>query len=45
MIICPNDSVGIATAVGEATKAGLKVATTLFPIGPNSTRSTPKSKA
>ena len=34
LIICPNDSVGIATAVGEATKAGLKVATTLFPIGP-----------
>ena len=34
LIIAPNDSVGIATAVGEATKAGLKVATTLFPIGP-----------
>src|SRR5260370_19098057 len=34
LIICPNDSVGIATAIGEATKAGLKVATTLFPIGP-----------
>ncbi|HET7716122.1 MAG TPA: substrate-binding domain-containing protein, partial [Bauldia sp.] len=34
LIIAPNDSVGIATAVEEATKAGLKVATTLFPIGP-----------
>ena len=34
LIITPNDTVGIATAVEEATKAGLKVATTLFPIGP-----------
>jgi ribose transport system substrate-binding protein len=34
LVICPNDSVGIATAVEEATKAGLKVVTTLFPIGP-----------
>ena len=34
LIIAPNDLVGIATAVEEATKAGLKVATTLFPIGP-----------
>lgn len=34
LIILPNDSVGIATAVEEAVKAGLKVATTLFPIGP-----------
>jgi ribose transport system substrate-binding protein len=34
LIIAPNDSVGIATAIEEATKAGLKVATTLFPIGP-----------
>jgi ribose transport system substrate-binding protein len=34
IVIVPNDSVGIATAVGEATKAGLKVATALFPIGP-----------
>jgi ribose transport system substrate-binding protein len=34
LIIAPNDSIGIATAVAEATKAGLKVATTLFPIGP-----------
>src|SRR5260370_27681490 len=34
LIICPNDSVGIATASGEATKAGLKVASPLLPIGP-----------
>lgn len=34
IVITPNDSVGIATAVEEATKAGVKVATTLFPIGP-----------
>jgi ribose transport system substrate-binding protein len=34
LIIAPNDSVGIATALEEATKAGLKVATTLFPVGP-----------
>lgn len=33
-IITPNDNVGIAPAITEATKAGLKVATTLFPIGP-----------
>jgi ribose transport system substrate-binding protein len=34
MIILPNDSVGIATAVDEAVKGGMKVATTLFPLGP-----------
>ncbi|MCX5497796.1 sugar ABC transporter substrate-binding protein [Kaistia dalseonensis] len=34
IVITPNDSVGIATAVDEAIKAGVKVATTLFPIGP-----------
>lgn len=34
MIIVPNDTVGIANAVEEATGAGLKVATALFPIGP-----------
>ncbi|MCX5514701.1 sugar ABC transporter substrate-binding protein [Kaistia algarum] len=34
IVIAPNDSIGIATAIEEATKAGLKVATTLFPIGP-----------
>ncbi|HEY4199118.1 MAG TPA: sugar ABC transporter substrate-binding protein [Devosiaceae bacterium] len=35
MIVTPNDTVGIATALEEATKAGMKVAATLFPIGPN----------
>ncbi len=34
IVITPNDSVGIAATVEEATKAGVKVATTLFPIGP-----------
>src|SRR5260370_42586371 len=32
--MCRRDWGAIATAGGEATKAGLKVATTLFPIGP-----------
>ena len=35
IVITPNDSVGIAAAVEDATKAGVKVATTLFQIGPN----------
>jgi ribose transport system substrate-binding protein len=34
LIIVPNDTVGIANAVADATKAGLKVVTVLFPIGP-----------
>jgi ribose transport system substrate-binding protein len=34
MVILPNDSVGIASAVEEAVKSGMKVATTLFPLGP-----------
>jgi ribose transport system substrate-binding protein len=34
LIIVPNDTVGIANAVADATAAGLKVATALFPIGP-----------
>lgn len=33
-IVTPNDTVGIAPALAEATTAGVKVATTLFPIGP-----------
>lgn len=33
-IVTPNDTVGIATALEEATAAGITVATTLFPIGP-----------
>jgi ribose transport system substrate-binding protein len=35
LIIAPNDTVGIATALEEATAAGIKVATTLFPVGPD----------
>jgi ribose transport system substrate-binding protein len=34
-IIEPNDNVGIAPAVGDLIKAGTKVCTTLFPVGPN----------
>ncbi|MEO1988056.1 MAG: sugar ABC transporter substrate-binding protein [Martelella sp.] len=34
IIITPNDTVGIATALEEAIKAGVKVGTTLFPVGP-----------
>ncbi|WP_432256337.1 sugar ABC transporter substrate-binding protein [Limimaricola sp. AA108-03] len=35
MVVTPNDTVGIATALEEATAAGVKVAATLFPIGPD----------
>lgn len=35
MIVTPNDTVGIATALEDATAAGVKVAATLFPIGPD----------
>jgi ribose transport system substrate-binding protein len=35
IIITPNDTVGIAPALEEATAAGIKVVTTLFPVGPN----------
>ena len=34
-IIEPNDNVGIAPAVKQAIKAGIKFCTTLFPVGPN----------
>ncbi len=34
IIIAPNDSVGIANALKDAIGAGIKVATTLFPVGP-----------
>jgi ribose transport system substrate-binding protein len=34
-IVLPNDTVGIAQVVQEAIDAGFKVATTLFPIGPD----------
>jgi len=33
-IVTPNDTVGIATALEEATAAGITVATALFPVGP-----------
>jgi len=35
LIVTPNDTVGIATALEGATDAGLVVAATLFPIGPD----------
>lgn len=35
MIVTPNDTVGIATALEDASAAGIKVAATLFPIGPD----------
>lgn len=34
IIVLPNDSVGLAPAVEEAVSAGMKAATTLFPLGP-----------
>lgn len=34
LIVTPNDTVGIAAALEDATAAGLVVASTLFPIGP-----------
>ncbi|MBN9310548.1 MAG: sugar ABC transporter substrate-binding protein [Devosia sp.] len=42
IIIAPNDTVGIATALEEATKEGLLVAATLFPVGPELTVMTPQ---
>ncbi|MEQ8447806.1 MAG: sugar ABC transporter substrate-binding protein [Pelagibacterium sp.] len=35
MIVTPNDTVGIATALETAAAAGVKTAATLFPIGPD----------
>lgn len=34
IIVTPNDTVGIATALEDAISQGVKVATTLFPVGP-----------
>jgi ribose transport system substrate-binding protein len=34
LIVAPNDTVGIAPALEEATAAGIKVASVLFPVGP-----------
>ncbi len=42
IIIAPNDTVGIATALEEATKEGLLVASVLFPVGPDLTVMTPQ---
>jgi ribose transport system substrate-binding protein len=44
LIIAPNDTVGIATALEDATEAGLKVATTLFPVGPELSNMQPQVK-
>lgn len=42
VVIAPNDTVGIATAVEEAVKEKLLVASVLFPIGPDLTVMTPQ---
>jgi len=44
IIVAPNDTVGIATALEEATAAGLLVASVLFPVGPDLTVMTPQVK-
>ena len=43
-IISPNDTVGIQPALEEATAAGIKVATTLFPVGPDLKNMQPQVK-
>jgi ribose transport system substrate-binding protein len=42
IIVAPNDTVGIATALEEATAEGLLVAAVLFPVGPDLTVMTPQ---
>ncbi|HEY0920098.1 sugar ABC transporter substrate-binding protein [Devosia sp.] len=44
IIVAPNDTVGIATALEEATGEGLLVASVLFPVGPELTVMTPQVK-
>lgn len=44
IVVAPNDTVGIATALEEATGAGLLVASVLFPVGPDLTVMTPQVK-
>ena len=44
IIVAPNDTVGIATALEEAAGEGLLVAATLFPVGPELTVMTPQVK-
>ncbi len=41
-IIAPNDTVGVAAAVADVTAAGIPIATTLFPIGPDLTSLEPQ---
>lgn len=41
-VIVPNDTVGIAAAVGKAVQAGVKMCTALFPIGPDLTKLEPQ---
>ncbi|MDF0600255.1 sugar ABC transporter substrate-binding protein [Psychromarinibacter sp. C21-152] len=42
LIVTPNDTVGIATALEQATAAGVPVAATLFPIGPDLSQMEPQ---
>lgn len=42
IIVAPNDTVGIATALEDATAEGLLVASVLFPVGPELTTMTPQ---
>ncbi len=42
IVVAPNDTVGIATALEEATKEKLLVASVLFPVGPELTTMTPQ---
>lgn len=44
IVVAPNDTVGIATALEEATAEKLLVASVLFPIGPDLTVMTPQVK-
>ena len=41
-VVVPNDTVGIAGAIEQAIDAGIKVATSLFPIGPDLTTLEPQ---
>ena len=43
-VVVPNDTVGIAGAIEQAIGAGIKVATSLFPIGPDLTTLEPQVK-
>jgi len=42
IVIAPNDTVGIATALEDAVDAGILVASTLFPVGPELTNMEPQ---